>query len=483
MFDYKKDIRIHFVGIGGIGMSGIAEVLCQLGYAVSGSDIKAGGTTERLKKMGVEIFIGHKNKNVQDCTVVVYSSAVESTNPELIEARNKGIPLIQRAEMLAELMRLKQGIAIAGTHGKTTTTSFLATILAEAKLDATHIIGGIVENLGGHARVGKGEFLVAEADESDGTFLLLSPIMSVITNIDSDHIDHYKSDDELHKAFIQFANKIPFYGRCALNVSNEKVSDMIPFIRRPYVTFGLRQEEGKLAEGVATGGLWANEDINFAAGKIASDETGCEFDLYYQGEKVQRMAIKIPGVHNVLNALGAISIAKSMGIDFATIGNGIKKFMGVGRRLQTLYKDDQVEVIDDYAHHPTAVMETLKTLKTIKDSRIIAIFEPHRYTRTRDCWQSFLHCFNDADKVYILPIYAASEKEIGGINSSRMVDDINSIHPQHAQHLKSLTPLKKYFEGTDQADSLKTTLIFLGAGSLGKKLRVFLSQAKGGQEF
>jgi len=455
MFATKENVKIHFVGIGGIGMSGIAEVLLSLGYEITGSDISDSKTVEKLRKLGAKIGIGHKRENAAGATVMVYSSAIDTSNPEIQLAKEINIPLMKRAEMLAELMRLKYGLAIAGTHGKTTTTSFLATILQESKFDPTYIIGGVVSNLDGHAKVGGGEFLVAEADESDGSFLLLNPIMSVVTNIDFDHMDHYETEEKLLESFVRFINKVPFYGLCAVNIHDENIKRILKLVKKPWVTFGVRESDPEVAD--------------FEARKIKYLDFYSEYELYYKNKKVQDIKICLPGRHNVLNSLGAIALAYNMGVSFDLIANSIDKFIGVGRRFQLLYKENDFELLDDYAHHPTEISTTLKTLKdTRKDSKIVVIFEPHRFTRTRDCWEQFLHCFNDADEVYIAPVYAASEKEILGISSDRLVEDINHLHPDLAAKLNSVELLK---DVVSKHRKNKATVITLGAGSIGKIVR------------
>lgn len=451
MIQAFKEIKIHFVGIGGIGMSGIAEILLLLGYRVSGSDVAESANVKKLKKMGAEIYIGHREENLNQVGVVVYSSAVNDTNPEVFRAKRENIPVIRRAEMLAELMRLKMGIAVAGTHGKTTTTSFLATILKECDFDPTYVIGGIVKNLDGHAKVGSGEFLVAEADESDGSFLLLSPVMSVITNIDNDHMDHYGTEENLFHAFTEFANKIPFYGIVALNIHDEKLQRLRHELKRPSVTFGV--ESG----------------ADYDAKNLMLSHFESSFDLYYKGEFKTQMTIHLPGRHNILNALGATALAHHLDINFGQIAKSIQKFEGVGRRFQLLYGKDTFEVIDDYGHHPTEISSTLKILKeTRSDYRKIVIFEPHRFTRTRDCWNQFLHCFNDADELFLLPIYPASELPIDGISTDRLIDDINKLHPLFASKIESIGDIGKTI---DELRGPKTIIVTLGAGAISKAAR------------
>ncbi len=454
IFKIKKDIVVHFIGIGGIGMSGIAEVILQMGYSVTGSDLSESKNVQKLRDLGAEITIGHAPENINSPTCVVYSSAIAEDNKEFQEAKRRNIPILRRAEMLAELMRLKKGIAIAGTHGKTTTTSFLATILKEVGLDPTYIIGGIVHNLAGHAKVGSGDYIVAEADESDGSFLLLAPVLSVVTNIDSDHLNYYGSEEKLHASFLEFINKVPFYGCCALNAHNEVLMGMISQIRRPWVLFGI---EGATNE----------ERIDFLAKEVTTTPTGSRFTLYYKGEKIQEIEIHLPGRHNVLNALGAIAMAYHLGVSFSEIAKSIVHFKGVGRRFQTVFSNENVELIDDYAHHPTAIATTLETLRNRTDRKIIAVFQPHRFSRTKQCWSSFLHCFNQADEVFLLPIYPAAEKPIKGITSEGLSRDINKLHPELTKCIEEVTSLENYFQKLKDSKQ-KCVIIAIGAGSVGR---------------
>lgn len=454
MFNLNKSVKVHFIGIGGIGMSGIAEILLSLGYKVSGSDMASSANTEKLQKLGAEVYKGHAWENLKDVTVVVYSSAIDETNPEIKRANEENIPIMRRAEMLAELMRLKKGVAVAGTHGKTTTTSILATILEESRFEPTYIIGGIVENLEGHAKVGTGEFLVAEADESDGSFLLLNPIMSVITNIDFDHLDHYKTKENLIKAFEDFTNKVPFYGCCALNAHDDIINSLIPKMKKPHITYGI------LDEGV---------EANIGAKDIKMSPDLAEFSLVVDGRDLGKIKIQLPGRHNVLNALGAISMAYSMGVKEDLILSSIQKFKGVGRRLQNLYKKDGFELIDDYGHHPTEIKTTIKTMKdTRKEKEVVVFFEPHRFSRTRDCWDEFLHSFNDADRVFIAPIYPASEKPIEGITTERLVKDINHLHPGLCEQVGSIDDIGELIKPFLDKE---IAFLCLGAGAIGRKAR------------
>ncbi|MDH5580537.1 MAG: UDP-N-acetylmuramate--L-alanine ligase [Bdellovibrionales bacterium] len=456
MHDIKCNpfVKIHFIGIGGIGMSGIAEILLKMGYKVTGSDISHSVTVDRLTELGANIFIGHREENITDQTTVVYSSAIVENNPEFRVAREKKIPIMKRAEMLAELMRLKKGIAVAGTHGKTTTTSFLATILQGGGVDPTYVIGGIVENLNGHANIGKGEYLVAEADESDGSFLLLNPILSVITNIDQDHMNFYKDENNLLEAFEDFANKIPFYGVCAINAHDKRLQEIRKRMKKPYALFGLKQGfEGKL---------------DYDARNLKYFENSSSFDLYINDEFQKNIQINLPGEHNVLNALGAITVSHKLGLDIDTISLSIAAFKGVGRRFQTLYKNENLEIIDDYGHHPTEIMATIKAaVETRPENKIKVIFEPHRYSRTKECWNDFLHCFNQAHEVYLCPIYPASEDSIPGISSSILANDINKIHPELVKSIE----VDEISDILNTVEEKKMTFLVLGAGTIGKKIR------------
>lgn len=461
MFSTEREVQVHFIGIGGIGMSGIAEVLLSLGYKVTGSDLSDSANVDKLRGLGAQVFIGHDKSNVGNATVVVFSSAVDKKNLEIVAAKRKKIPLMRRAEMLAELMRLKHGIAIAGTHGKTTTTSFLATILEESRFDPTYIIGGVVSNLKGHAKVGSGPTLVAEADESDGSFLLLNPIMSVVTNIDDDHLDFYGSSDKLVKAFGTFVNKVPFYGVTALNIHDTRLMQLKEKMKKPSTTFGIAAMSDP--ETVA----------DFEARDVEYQPFGATYNLFYKGELATPIKINLPGRHNILNSLGAIALAYNMKVSFELIAESIQKFDGVGRRFQLLYNNGDFEVLDDYAHHPTEILATLKTVKeTRQDSKIVVVFEPHRFSRTRDCWNNFLHCFNSADELYLSPVYPASEEPIEGIDSDRLASDINKLHPTFARTMNSIEDLGTLIE---KYRGQKVTLITLGAGSIGRVVRSWSS--------
>lgn len=456
----NKDVLVHIVGIGGIGMSAIAEVLIQLGFKVQGSDLSESANVLKLKSLGADIKIGHSGDNLGEATVLVHSSAVNSENPEYSEAIERGIPVMRRASMLADIMKLKKGIAIAGTHGKTTTTSIITTLMKEAGKDPTYIIGGIVHNLGGHAHVGQGEYIVAEADESDGSFLMLNPVASVITNIDDDHIEYYGSREGLVEAFNHFANQIPFYGICALNIHDEKLRTLKDNMKRPYVTFGIEDTP---------------EEVEYKADNVEHHDKGVDFDFVVKGENKGRFKLSVPGRHNVLNTLGALAIAVEIGLDVDDLRDGLSKYEGVGRRFQKVYSKNKFEVIDDYAHHPTEIFETIKTAKeSRKGKEVLVIFEPHRYTRTKTCWKEFLHCFNLADKVLIAPIYPANEEPIAGINSESLSNDINKLHPDLTETFTSWDEAKKYIETKKDSSAI---LLALGAGTVGKKVKEIVGES------
>jgi UDP-N-acetylmuramate--alanine ligase len=452
MLGWLKTTKLHFIGIGGIGMSGIAEVLLDLGYKVSGSDLNSSTVTENLQKKGAEIHIGHRSTNVEGSTLVVYSSAIDTKNPEVIRAQELQIPMIRRAEMLAELMRLKFGIAVAGSHGKTTTTSLIATIFQEAKLDATHIIGGIVRNLGGNAKKGDGDYLIAEADESDGSFLLLSPIMAAVTNIDNDHLDHYGTEEKIVDAFVEFVNKLPFYGRAALNANDPGSVAVKARVKRPIVWYGIEVEK-EVADYVA-------KDIELSA-------SGSQFDLYYKGEKVLRYKTHLMGMHNISNTLAAISISHEANLSWDTIQKGLLNFQGVGRRLEKLHEKNDFVVIDDYGHHPTEVKATISTLRKVDKRKMCVVFEPHRFSRTQNFWKEFQECFEGADELFLTPIYAASEKPIDGITSEAMVKEMKA-KGKNVTYLTSLDEMKNLVsERKDQS----YVFVTLGAGAISKKIR------------
>jgi UDP-N-acetylmuramate--alanine ligase len=450
MFERIK--HIHFVGIGGIGMSGIAEVLLNLGYKVSGSDLRSTPTTERLEKNGATIYHVHAAQNVAGADVVVTSSAVRLDNPEIVEAESRKIPVIPRAEMLAELGRLKYSVSVAGTHGKTTTTSMIATILDRAGLDPTVVVGGLLNTIGSNAKLGKGDYIVLEADESDRSFLLLSPTIAVVTNIEPDHLDHYKDLADIQSAFLSFINKVPFYGAAILCLDEPAVQSLIPRIKRRIVTYGKAAPADICITNIVQSGL------------------GCTFTLRFNGA-TQMLKLNVPGVHNVLNAAGAFAAARDMGVDTLTIAEALESFRGVDRRFQVKCRDG-VTVIDDYAHHPTEVRATLTAAKAANFRRLFAVFQPHRYTRTFHLFDDFARAFNLADVVLILDIYPAGEAPIEGVNTPSLVEKIQSFGHRNAMYAPSFDMIESYIiEHAKDGDAV----VVMGAGSV-TRLSDVLSQ-------
>jgi len=401
----ERKHRVHFVGIGGIGMSGIAEVLLTLGFPVSGSDLAASETTERLAARGATISLGHRADRVSaDVDVVVISSAVKFSNPEVVRARELKIPVIPRAEMLAELMRMKYGLAVAGTHGKTTTTSLLGHVLAEAGLDPTLVIGGKVKGLGSNARLGQGKVLVAEADESDGSFLLLTPNLAIVTNIDPEHLDHYGSVERMHEAYLQFINRVPFYGLAVLCIDSVAVRGLLPRVRKRFVTYGLAADADLRAVGVQV-----------AAG-------GTRFEVVDRGRALGEVRLRMLGRHNALNALAVVAAATELGVPFTTTARALASFEGIHRRFEVRGEVGQVLVVDDYGHHPEEVKATLRAAREGHGRRVVTVFQPHRYSRTRDLFESFLAAFDDADLLVLTEIYAAGEERIEGVSGEALYE-------------------------------------------------------------
>jgi UDP-N-acetylmuramate--alanine ligase len=398
--------RIHFVGIGGIGMSGIAEVLLNLGYRVGGSDLSESETTLRLRKAGADIAIGHRKENLRDADVVVTSSAVRPDNSEVAAAQERAIPVIPRAEMLAELMRMKYGVAVAGTHGKTTTTSLIATVLACGGLDPTAVIGGKLNIFGSNAKLGQGELLVAEADESDGSFLKLSPTIAIVTNIDPEHLDHYRSLEEIQTAFLEFINKVPFYGLAVLCLDHENVQALIPQVKRRYVTYGLSTQ------------------ANYRAGGISFQGVMSSFRAFENDRELGRISIQMPGLHSVYNALATIATARELDLDFGVVQEALGSFSGVQRRFQIKGERSGIMVVDDYGHHPAEIKATLSAAQNGWGRRTVVVFQPHRYTRTRDLLREFFTAFNQADVLFLLDIYPAGEDPIPGVKAENLYEGI-----------------------------------------------------------
>jgi UDP-N-acetylmuramate--alanine ligase len=443
---HKPDTRIHFVGIGGIGMSGIAEVLLTLGYAVSGTDQKESDTTRRLVELGAQIAQGHDAAHVGAADVVVISSAVKATNPEVLAARRRGIPVIPRAEMLAELMRMKYGIAVAGSHGKTTTTSLVATVLHQAGLDPTAVIGGKLPSLGSNARLGGGDYLVAEADESDGSFMKLTPTVAVVTNIDPEHLDHYGTLENLKRTFVDFINKVPFYGLGVLCVDHEHVQSILPAVEKRHVTYGFTP--------LAT----------FRAVDVAFDGLRTQFTAIARGRILGRAELAMPGRHNVLNALATLAVADFLGVDFGVYQRALKSFAGVGRRFTVRGEAGGVMVVDDYGHHPAEIRATLAGARSgFADRRLVVAFQPHRYSRTRDLMGDFARAFNEAELVAVCDIYGAGEEPIPGVDSATLVEEMRASGHAGALHVAKRADVAAMLASELRAGDI---FITLGAGDV-----------------
>ena len=449
--------RIHFVGIGGIGMSGIAELLVNLGYRVSGSDISSSDVTHRLGELGATIFEGHEEANIHGADVVVVSSAVRPTNPEVVGARQLRIPVIPRAEMLAELMRMKFGIAVAGSHGKTTTTSMLAVICAAAKLDPTVVVGGRLRSLGTSARLGQGDYLVAEADESDGSFLKLSPTIAIVTNIDPEHLDHYGSFDNLRTAFVDFINRVPFYGGAVLCFDDAAVRSILPKVDKPMLSYGLSVQ------------------AELRGHALHATERGVRFSVDLRGDPLGVVELPFPGKHNVRNALAAIGASLELEIPFEVTARALAEFDGVARRLEEVGIIDEITVVDDYGHHPTEVLATLSALRQSRARPLRVVFQPHRYTRTRDLFDEFLAAFDEADHVAITDIYPASEEPIDGISGKALVDAIAARGHRSVTHTGSLEDALDWMVQTAKPGEI---LLTLGAGSVSSLSRRFIEAKK-----
>jgi UDP-N-acetylmuramate--alanine ligase len=448
MVVFRNFQRIHFVGIGGIGMSGIAEVLLTLGYSVSGSDLKATPITERLKNLGAKVFEGHGAENVAGAHVVVTSSAVHADNPEVAEAHRLKIPVIPRAEMLAELMRLKYGIAVAGAHGKTTTTSMVASVLAAAGLDPTFVVGGRVNQAGTTARLGRGEYMVVEADESDRTFLLLAPVVAVVTTIDREHLDQYHSLDDIRSAFLQFVNRVPFYGSVILCLDDPHVQGILPDVKRPVITYGTTAQADLVITGVRLKGQCS------------------EFRLTYRGEDLGPFRLHTPpGMHNVRNAAAAAAVALYLNVPAELIREGLDKFAGVGRRFEIKSTVNSVTVIDDYGHHPAEIRATLEAARGCNFKRLLVLFQPHRYTRTQHLWDDFCRAFNQADVLVLTDIYAASEPPIEGISGAALAEAVRAAGHKHVVYRSSMQEgIEFLLKEARAGDAIMT----IGAGSVSK---------------
>src|SRR5271165_5638210 len=456
---FLKPQRVHFIGIGGIGMSGIAEILLNLGNTVSGSDLRHTPITERLASLGATIFEGHAAANVVGSGVVVTSSAVNERNPEVIEARRRKIPVIQRAEMLAELMRLKYGIAVAGMHGKTTTTSMIAAVLAAGGLDPTVVVGGRVDAMGSNARLGKSQYLVAEADESDRSFLKLSPILAVITNLDREHMDCYRDMADVENAFVDFMDRVPFYGACVACLDNPQLAAILPRIRRKVFTYGTDSRADYILRKLPPAeGVRSRFEVATCDGCVLGP-----FDLH------------VPGAHNVLNATAAVAVADQLEMKPEAIAQGIKNFRGVDRRFQLKGSVRGITVVDDYGHHPTEIRATLRAARDCNYRRIHVIFQPHRYSRTRDSFADFVKAFDDAYAVQILDIYAASEEPIDGVTAQALVAAIGREGVEYAA--SSEQAIARVIQKAEDGDVILTQ----GAGNVSQIAPLVLEKLAAGQ--
>jgi UDP-N-acetylmuramate--alanine ligase len=452
---FAKIQRVHFVGIGGIGMSGIAEVLLNLGFKVSGSDLRRSAVTDRLAKLGAAIYEGHKAEHVAGAEVVVTSSAIGKDNPEILAARDIHIAVIQRAEMLAELMRLKYGIAIAGMHGKTTTTSMVAAVLAAGGLDPTVVVGGRVDAMGSNARLGKSQYLVAEADESDRSFLKLSPILSVVTNIDREHMDCYGDMNDVEETFIAFMDRVPFYGMVVACNDDERTRALLPRVERRVVTYGIRK------------------DSDFLVSECTVDGSASRFGVTYRNKSLGEFEIHVPGQHNVLNATAAIAVGVGLDIAPDAIRQALKDFRGVDRRFQLKGSANGVDVIDDYGHHPTEIRATLAAARQCGYSRVHVVFQPHRYTRTQLLIDEFAGAFHDADTVSILDIYPASEQPILGVTGEWLARRITEASGRKAEYISSFADASTAIASEAKSGDMVLTL---GAGNISQLGQQILEQ-------
>jgi UDP-N-acetylmuramate--alanine ligase len=447
---FRNFQRVHMVGIGGTGMSGIAEVLLTLGFTVTGSDRRQTPVTERLERLGARIATGHRAENVEGANVVVVSSAIQRENPEVVEAHRLKLPVIPRAEMLAELMRLKHGIAVAGAHGKTTTTSMVASILAAAGLDPTFVIGGRVKQAGANARVGQGEYIVVEADESDGSLLNLSPVVAVVTTIDREHLDHYGSLEAIEETFAEFVNRVPFYGAGILSLDDPNVRAILPLIKRPLITFGTSPQADLVISGIELEGL------------------GSRFDLTYRGEPLGRFHLPSPpGIHNVRNAAAAAAVALHLNLPVEFIREGLARFEGVARRFEVKGAPGGITLIDDYGHHPTEIRATLDAARGCGYRRLLVCFQPHRFSRTKLLWSEFTHAFDQADRLVMLEIYPASEPPIEGITGRALTEAIGAAGHRHVDFRATVPEAADLLAAEAQPGD---AVLAIGAGNVGQVL-------------
>jgi UDP-N-acetylmuramate--alanine ligase len=445
---YLKKYHIHFVGIGGIGMSGIAELLLNLGYQVSGSDIQTSDITNRLQKLGGTIYMGHVKEHIGQADVVVTSSAISTGNPEVEAAEQAAIPVIPRAEMLAELMRLKYSVAIAGAHGKTSTTSIVASVLAQGGLDPTVVIGGKLKSIGSNAVLGQGDFIVAEADESDGSFLKFSPAIAVVTNIDREHLDYYSDLDAIKDVFLEFLDRIPFYGLAILCLDNEPIQDLIPKIKKRYTTYGMSSQAD-----------FQIRDVEFESQKS-------RFGIYHRGNRLGEIHLNLPGIHSVYNATASIAVGMELDIPFDDIKSALETVEGVQRRLEIKGEANGITVIDDYGHHPTEIKITLKALaENWPNRRKVVVFQPHRYTRTQALFDDFTRAFYQSDLLVVLPIYAASEPEIAGISAQALCEGIKAHGHKEVHYARDFDAAVSHLRQILKPGDI---LLSLGAGDVWK---------------
>lgn len=458
--------HVHFVGIGGIGMSGLAEILRTMQFEVSGSDLRANDNTKRLELLGVRIDVGHRAENVEGADVVVYSSAIRPDNPELVRARAFEIPTIPRGAMLAELMRVKYNVTIAGSHGKTTTTSVVATVLRAAGLDPTVVVGGKVNALGSNARLGSGDLFVAEADESDGSFLMLTPTICVITNIDPEHLDHYGTHKQIKDAFVEHANRVPFYGLAVLCIDHPHVQDVLPRVERRHVTYGLSRQ------------------ADYRASNLRFEGLSTRFEVYRKNESFGDFVVNMPGAHNVQNSLAVIAVADELEIPLSVTRDAIASFHGVQRRFTVVGtprllrdgKQGDVLVVDDYGHHPAEVMATLEAAARGFDRRIVVAFQPHRYTRTRDLFDEFTRAFNRADVLIVTDVYPAGEKPIEGATGRALADAIRAHGHKAVRHVADKADVPRVLRELVCPGDL---VIALGAGDINASARALVQALDG----
>ena len=442
--------KIHFVGIGGIGMSGLAEIVHALGFDTSGSDLRPNSTTQRLDSLGVKILIGHRAANVVGSDVVVYSSAIKPDNPELVEALTSGIPVIARAELLAELMRMKYGVAVAGSHGKTTTTSLVATVLRAGGYDPTVAVGGKMAALGSNAKLGAGDLLVAEADESDGSFLLLTPTIGVVTSIDPEHLDYWGSHDRIKEAFVQFCSRVPFYGLAVLCLDHPDVQSILPAVRRRHTTYGFSPQ------------------AEYRAKNVQALGREMRFDVFKQGTSLGEFSVRLPGRHNVLNCLATIAVADELEVPLDVIQHSLADFDGVARRFSVIGEVNGIMLVDDYGHHPAEIRATLEAARTGFDRRIVVAFQPHRYTRTRDLFEQFVTSFNLADIVVVTDIYPAGETPIPGVSGELMARALREHGHQRVHYVQDKDELPSFLHKIVMSGDV---VIALGAGDINKSVR------------